>query len=66
MTKRSVLAALGMLLATVPLLYFTMFDEPWKVGADGDVPGAVKIAAVAMFVLVCAVMLYGRLLFIIN
>jgi len=56
----------GMLLATVPLLYFTVFDEPWKVGEDGDVPGMVKIAAVAMFVLVCAVMLYGRLLFIID
>jgi hypothetical protein len=56
----------GMLLATFPLLYFTMFDAPWKVREDGDVPGAVKIAAVAMFVLVCAVMLYGRLLFIID
>jgi len=57
---------LGMLLATVPLIYFTMFDEPWKVREDDDVPGAVKIAAVAMFVLVFAVMIYGRLLFIIN
>jgi len=56
----------AMLLATAPLLYFTMFDQPWKVREDGDVPGVVKFAAVAMFVLVCAVMLYGRLLFIIN
>jgi hypothetical protein len=57
---------LGMLVATVPLIYFTMFDEPWMVREDGDVPGTVKFAAVAMFVLVFVVMIYGRLLFIIN
>jgi hypothetical protein len=57
---------LAILLATVPLLYFTMFDEPWKVREDDDVPGTVKIAAVAMFVLVCAVMVYGRFLPFIN
>jgi hypothetical protein len=57
---------LGMLLATIPLLYFTMFDEPWNVREDGDVPGAVKIAAVAMFGLVCVVMFYGRFLPFIN
>src|SRR5262249_54980536 len=57
---------LGILLATVPLLYFTMFDQPWKVQADDDVPTAVKIAAVATFVLVVAVMIYGRFLPWIN
>ena len=54
------------LLATVPLLYFTMFDEPWRVREDDAVPGTVKIAAVVMFVLVCAVMIYGRFLPFIN
>jgi len=53
---------LGMLMATAPILYFTMFDEPWKVQADGEVPGAVKLAAVATFVLVVVVMIYGRFL----
>src|SRR5262245_37095255 len=53
---------LGILLATVPLLYFTMFDKPWKVQADDTVPAAVKIAAVATFLLVVAVMIYGRFL----
>jgi len=57
---------LGILLATVPILYFTMFDQPWKVQADDDVPTAVKIAAVATFVLVVAVMIYGRFLPWIN
>jgi hypothetical protein len=53
---------LGILLATIPILYFTMFDEPWKVRADDDVPATAKIAAVATFVLVVAVMIYGRFL----
>jgi hypothetical protein len=52
----------GMLLATVPILYFTMFDEPWKVQADDRSPAMVKIAAVATFVLVVVVMIYGRFL----
>ena len=52
----------GILLATIPILYFTMFDEPWKVRADSNVPVMVKVAAVATFVLVVAVMIYGRLL----
>jgi hypothetical protein len=52
----------GILLATVPILYFTMFDQPWKLQADDDVPAAVKFAAVATFALVVAVMIYGRFL----
>ena len=57
---------LGILLATAPILYFTSFDGPWKVRSDDDPPAAVKIAAVAIFVLVCAVMIYGRFLPFIN
>ena len=53
---------LGILIATVPILYFTMFDRPWKVQADDDVPAVVRLAAVATFVLVVAVMIYGRFL----
>ncbi len=52
----------GILLATVPILYFTMFDAPWKVRADDDPPAMAKIAAVATFVLVVVVMIYGRFL----
>jgi uncharacterized membrane protein len=57
---------LGILLATVPILYFTMFDQPWKLKAEDNVPAAVKVAAVATFVLVVAVMIYGRFLPWIN
>ncbi|HEY2380323.1 MAG TPA: hypothetical protein VGK48_03980, partial [Terriglobia bacterium] len=53
---------LGMILATVPILYFTMFDEPWKVRAEDNAPALAKIAAVATFVLVVVVMIYGRFL----
>jgi len=53
---------MAILLATVPILYFTMFDGPWKLQADDDVPAAVKFAAVATFVLVVAIMIYGRFL----
>jgi hypothetical protein len=57
---------LGIVLATVPIVYFTVFNEPWKMRSDDNPPVAVKIAAVAIFVLVCVVMIYGRLLFIIQ
>jgi hypothetical protein len=53
---------LGMLFATVPILYFTMFDQPWKLKADDDVPATMKLAGVATFVLVVVVMILGRLL----
>jgi hypothetical protein len=53
---------LGILLATIPILYFTMFDEPWKLRADDASPAMAKIAAVATFVLVVVVMIYGRFL----
>jgi uncharacterized membrane protein len=54
------------LVATIPLLYFTMFDEPWKLREDDAVPGPVIIASLAMFVLICVVMFYGRFLPFIN
>jgi hypothetical protein len=52
----------GIVLATIPILYFTMLDEPWKVRADDNPPATAKIAAVATFVLVVVVMIYGRFL----
>ena len=52
----------GIILATAPILYFTMFDAPWKLQPDDDAPATMKLAAVAIFVLVVAVMIYGRFL----
>jgi hypothetical protein len=54
----------GILLTTAPILYFTMFDAPWKLGADDNPPVTMKIAAIAMFALTVVVMFYGRFLFI--
>lgn len=54
----------GILLATAPILYFTLFEEPWKLGADDNPSAMMKIAGVAMFALVVVVMIYGRFLFI--
>jgi hypothetical protein len=54
----------GIILTTAPILYFTMFDAPWKLGADDRPPLTMKIAAVAMFLLTVVVMFYGRFLFI--
>lgn len=53
---------LGIIIATAPILYFTMFEGPWKVRAEDDPPVMVKFAAVTTFVLVVAVMIYGRFL----
>ncbi|HLH30461.1 MAG TPA: hypothetical protein VKY31_04620 [Terriglobia bacterium] len=53
---------LGIVVTTIPILYFTMFNEPWKVQADENPPATAKIAAVATFVLVVVVMIYGRFL----
>jgi len=52
----------GIVLATLPVLYFTMFDGPWELGPDDAPPATMRFAAVAFFVLVVAVMIYGRFL----
>jgi uncharacterized membrane protein len=57
---------LGILIATVPLIYFTMFDEPWKLRENDTASGILKVSAVAMFGLLCVVMYYGRFLPFIN
>jgi hypothetical protein len=50
------------LLAAAPLLYFTLFDEPWHTDSNKNAPVASKVAAVCMFGLLVLVVVYGRLL----
>lgn len=50
------------LLATIPVLYFTLFDEPWRAGSDANASAVPKIAAVCGFALLVAVVIYGRFL----
>jgi hypothetical protein len=50
------------LLAAVPLLYFTMFDDPWKAERDRRSSLVAKVAAVCTFGLLVGVTVLGRLL----
>jgi hypothetical protein len=52
----------GVLLATIPVLYFTVFDEPWRTGSEVRASAVSKIAAVSAFVLLVVVVIYGRFL----
>jgi uncharacterized membrane protein len=54
------------ILATVPLLYFTFSNEPWNVQSEKTATATSKFAAVSTFLLVVAVVIYGRLLPFLN
>ena len=53
---------LGILLAALPVLYFTIFDDPWRLGSNQNSTLSSKVAAVCMFGLLVVVVVYGRLL----
>jgi len=50
------------ILATVPLLYFTLSDSPWQTGSNKAASATSKFAAVFVFGLLVAVIIYGRFL----
>jgi hypothetical protein len=50
------------MLAGLNVLYFTIFDEPWEVGADDNAPLTAKFVAASAFVLVIGVIFCGRML----
>jgi hypothetical protein len=52
------------LLAAFPVLYFTVFDDPWQTGSDRNASALTKIAGISAFVLLLAAIIYGRLIFI--
>jgi uncharacterized membrane protein len=54
------------LLASIPILYFTLFDGPWQTGSNENATATSKIAAVCTFGLLVAVVIYGRLLPFLN
>lgn len=66
--KRSVfqIKIASILLAAIPVLYFTVFDDPWKTGSNRNAPALVKFAGVCAFTLLVVAMIYGRLIFISN
>jgi hypothetical protein len=51
-----------MMLAGVNVLYFTVFDEAWAVGAGDDAPMTAKAIAASALVLVLGVLYCGRML----
>ena len=51
-----------LLLAGANLLYITIFDGPWKVGAGENAPVLQKALAAAALALWIGVMYYGRML----
>jgi hypothetical protein len=50
------------MLAGANALYFTLFDEPWSLGAGADAPLTAKIAAASAMLLWVAVMYCGSML----
>ena len=49
-------------LAGINVLYFMLFDKPWKVGPGDDAPLSTKLAAAAALVLWVGVLYYGEML----
>lgn len=52
----------SIVLAGIPLLYFTLFDDPWRVRGNDNASATSKIAAVCVFGLLVVVVVYGRFL----
>ncbi|HYR83093.1 MAG TPA: hypothetical protein VE422_03335 [Terriglobia bacterium] len=50
------------LLAASCVIYFTIFEGPWRVGADKEAPLSAKIVAVSTMVSLLGVMYFGRML----
>jgi uncharacterized membrane protein len=52
----------SIVVAAIPLLYFTLFDEAWQMDSNQPAPLKAKFAAVATFGLLITAMIYGRFL----
>jgi uncharacterized membrane protein len=53
-------------IAAVPILYFTVAEETWQTGGNKNSSGLAKVAAVSTFCLLLVVIIYGRLLPFLN
>jgi hypothetical protein len=52
----------SIVIAAIPLLYFTLFDDPWKTDSNVSASATSKVAAVVTFALLVIVVIYGRFL----
>jgi hypothetical protein len=50
------------IIAAVPIMYFTMVDDAWETGSNKNASAMSKFLALATFGLVIAVVIYGRFL----
>jgi hypothetical protein len=53
---------LSAVVAGIPLLYFTLVDDPWRTAGNDNASGTSKVAAVSMFALLMVIVVYGRFL----
>lgn len=53
---------LSAVVAGIPLLYFTLVEDPWKTEGNVNASGTSKVAAVSMFALLMVIVVYGRFL----
>ena len=51
-----------MMIAGLNILYFTIFDEPWKLGAGDDAPVRAKVVTSVSVVLWIGVIYFGRMM----
>jgi uncharacterized membrane protein len=54
------------LLAAVPVLYFTVFDGPWQAGSNRNASALTKVAGICTFAFLVGAIIYGRLIYISN
>ena len=54
------------LLGALPVLYFTVFDDPWQAGSNRSTSAVTKIAGLSAFVFLVGAIIYGRLIYISN
>jgi hypothetical protein len=54
------------LLGAVPVLYFTVFDDPWQAGSNRNASALTKVAGVCAFAFLVGAIIYGRLIYISN
>jgi len=54
------------LLAAAPVLYFTMFEDPWQTGSNRSASVLTKLAGICAFAFLVGAIIYGRMIYISN
>jgi hypothetical protein len=54
------------LLAAAPVLYFTVFEDPWQTGSNRSASVLTKLAGICAFAFLVGAIIYGRMIYISN